>query len=306
MLAPSIETSCEGIPPLVPSTPICIIGKLMDQVIKQNPTNEEDGSEEDSKGDGKGDGDGEGDGQDGKVAGNGNGEGKGKGNGDSEGKTPETSVVSDPSDSPIKEALTELAVTSTNFLFTSLPLCVPLDVYPTTELERKLQEALQESENRGEEVKAQVVALQASVVLQTKYIKRAKAEPQSQEQKKSQGKNSWLVGDGLLRLLTGDVFYEQVVMHQLQQEEEEEEEEARESRLKWNWEKWATFQEKMAEWKVEQAWAKRNKKRPWWRKPVLGAIEGPVPQPTASTAKEEDQKGQEVEEDEFEDSDDDD
>ncbi|KDQ51974.1 hypothetical protein JAAARDRAFT_703378, partial [Jaapia argillacea MUCL 33604] len=126
--------------------------------------------------------------------------------------------------------------------------------------------------------------------------------------KRNPAKSSRLVGDGLPWLLTGDVFYEKVVMHEAHQAEEQEAKETRqgererkaelmakwkiedEARVKWNQDKCLLFNEKLAEWRVEQAVAKTEKRHPKWRKPVPGVIEKPIPRPTASTIEEEDEE----------------
>ncbi|KDQ51975.1 hypothetical protein JAAARDRAFT_198629 [Jaapia argillacea MUCL 33604] len=195
-MAPSIESSCEGVLPLIPPTPVRIIGELINQVLKANRVHSEGEGEGEGAGEGAGSGEGDGEGE-------GAGEGENKGGGENErtgenegageneivgvgenesesnndDHEPGAQAISTPSASPIKQALTNLATTSVAGLFTSSPLrpssqlpplpIMPISpqkpqgrnqallaIHPVTELERKLQEALQASEAREEESKA--------------------------------------------------------------------------------------------------------------------------------------------------------
>ncbi|KAJ8595506.1 hypothetical protein M405DRAFT_700138, partial [Rhizopogon salebrosus TDB-379] len=119
--------------------------------------------------------------------------------------------------------------------------------------ECKLQSALQESEQRGEESKRQMIGLQAAAVLQTRYCDRVCGQLAAQEQKAGKKKSTRLVGDGLPRMLTGDVLFTQVVMHENAVEAESREKELKAKRR-------AERSEVLVQWKVEEIGRKERNK----------------------------------------------
>ncbi|KAG2079588.1 hypothetical protein BD769DRAFT_1380450 [Suillus cothurnatus] len=113
---------------------------------------------------------------------------------------------------------------------------------PATEAEHELQVALQESGQREEETKRQMIGLQAASVLQIQYCDRVHGQLAAQEEKAGRKKGTRLVGDGLPRMLTGDVFVAQVVTHENAMEAEAREKEMRAKRR-------AERSEELAHWK---------------------------------------------------------
>ncbi|KAG1721208.1 uncharacterized protein EDB91DRAFT_1088538 [Suillus paluster] len=153
-----------------------------------------------------------------------------------------------------------------------------------TEAEHKLQVALLESEQHEEESKHQTIGLQAASLA-------------AREDKAGRKKGTRLVGDGLPRMLTGDVFVAQVITHKNAMEAEAREKEMRAKRraehseelahwkmeeIEWKEQNWATraiFEAQKVEWEAERELAKLEKRRSQWNKPKMGAIEKPVSRP---------------------------
>ncbi|KIK81607.1 hypothetical protein PAXRUDRAFT_15145 [Paxillus rubicundulus Ve08.2h10] len=106
-----------------------------------------------------------------------------------------------------------------------------------------------------------------------------------------------LNGDGLLRLLTGDKFYNQVVEHQKTSEEEKIEhknrrklreaqlgvmaawKEADDAWKKQNKDQQEGYHEELQLWEVERDLAKQEKRWVGWAKPKLGKLEASAPKP---------------------------
>ncbi|KAG2138039.1 uncharacterized protein EDB93DRAFT_1106411 [Suillus bovinus] len=159
-----------------------------------------------------------------------------------------------------------------------------LDCPPKTEAEHELQVALRESEQREEETKRQMIGLQAASLA-------------AQEEKAGRKKGTRLVGDGLPRMLTGDVFVAQVITHENAMEAEARDKEMRAKRraerseelAHWKREEIerkernkatrANFEAQKVEWEAERDLAKLEKRRPRWNKPKMGEIEKPVSRP---------------------------
>jgi hypothetical protein len=59
-----------------------------------------------------------------------------------------------------------------------------LEAAPATEREKKLMDALRESEARADALKDRVIGLQATAVLQDLYVDRVRGQLQGQEEKK--------------------------------------------------------------------------------------------------------------------------
>lgn len=186
---------------------------------------------------------------------------------------------------PVHAALAALASTSAGFLVNDSPIrstsqlpALPLlpispqkhqsrfadllDVAPTTDLEQLLQLALREMEAQEAFQKERVIELQSTVILQGKYLNRARAQLQAQE--KPKGKSTKLVGDGWPRLLTHDKFYEKVIDHQNMQRDLANAKEARK----------AAQEEKdiaLARWKTEDDLQKKHNEEKWalWKAEVV-------------------------------------
>lgn len=81
---------------------------------------------------------------------------------------------------------------------------------PRTEQERQLQQALHESEVRGEARKEQVLEMQAASVLQNLYVRGVQSELQAaaDHKKRREKRKVRLNGDGKPKLLTADEFME--------------------------------------------------------------------------------------------------
>ncbi|KAG2352005.1 hypothetical protein BDR07DRAFT_1384976 [Suillus spraguei] len=112
----------------------------------------------------------------------------------------------------------------------------------TTKAEHELQVALLESEQHEEKSKHQMIGLQAASVLQLA----------AREDKAGRKKGTRLIGDGLPRMLTGDVFVAQVITHENAMEAEAREKETRAKRR-------AECSEELTHWKTEEIeWKERN------------------------------------------------
>ncbi|KAG1835927.1 hypothetical protein DFJ58DRAFT_670170 [Suillus subalutaceus] len=115
----------------------------------------------------------------------------------------------------------------------------------TTKAEHELQVALLESEQCEEESKHRMIGLQAASVLQVRYCDRVRGQLAVQEDKMGRKKGTRLIGDGLPRMLTGDVFVAQVITHENAMEAEAREKEIRAKRR-------AEHSEELAHWKTEE------------------------------------------------------
>ncbi|KIJ70357.1 hypothetical protein HYDPIDRAFT_105065, partial [Hydnomerulius pinastri MD-312] len=153
-------------------------------------------------------------------------------------------------------------------------------------------------------LKRQVTALQATVVLQAQYCDRVRRHLETHEKKNSQdGSNVKLHSDGMPRLLTSDEMFNEVVRYQEQQETKAveqqakkaakearsrkmeiwlREEEARKERNKAKTEEWKAAS---AEWEAERDLAKKEKRKPHWKKPARGPLEKARPKPADPTRK---------------------
>lgn len=287
MMAPSKESSCEGDLPLIPSTPVRIVGKLLRQALRPEAStlpNSEDVSA---------------------VSGN----------------------SSQSLSTTIKSALTDLASTSTGFLFNPTPIksTDPLPMLPVTELspaksrhpvllefsattekEKELQNALREAEMREACLKGKVMGLQTAVILQDVYLGRTRSQLAAKEKKNKTRANTKVIGDGMPRLVTGSAFYNWVDTQTQAQEDEEAAKEVRRverEAQKRAVEEWAVEEQErksrndaitakwknaVAEWVVERDLAKEEHRRPRWKKPVRGPVERPIPRPKAPSAAVED------------------
>ncbi|KIK90544.1 hypothetical protein PAXRUDRAFT_44254, partial [Paxillus rubicundulus Ve08.2h10] len=89
-----------------------------------------------------------------------------------------------------------------------------LNEEPANEKECTYQAALHESYAREFMSKSALVGMQSTAVLQSMFCDRLSGQLAAQEEKRKKKKKGQLNGDGLLRLLTGDEFYNRVVAHQ--------------------------------------------------------------------------------------------
>jgi hypothetical protein len=290
VMAPSQETSCRGHLPLIQTTPVRLVSQLICRAteVLSSPARTESGLNQES--------------------------------------LMTQPLPSTPSHAEqflrhesAQTTVNRLATTSAAFLFTLSPVCstsqVPmympqivsplqykryskiLNRPPATEAEHELQVALQESGQREEETKRQMIGLQAASVLQIQYCDRVRGQLAAQEEKAGRKKGTRLVGDGLPRMLTGDVFVAQVITHENAMEAEAREKEMRAKRraerseelAHWKREEIerkernkatrANFEAQKLEWEAERDLAKLEKRRPQWNKPKMGIIEKPVPRP---------------------------
>jgi hypothetical protein len=76
----------------------------------------------------------------------------------------------------------------------------------TTDMERKLQQALHEANSRNMHQKDMITGLQSATVLQGKYCETVHSQLAGDEEKKKGTKKGRLMGDGLPRLLTDADF----------------------------------------------------------------------------------------------------
>ena len=127
---------------------------------------------------------------------------------------------------------------------------------PCTEQERKLRQALHESEARDMVRKEQVLEMQATSVLQNIYVRGVQAELQAAAdyKKKRVGKKVRLNGDGKPKLLTGDEFME---LANQKEEEDRELEMAAEHRSNMRYE----YHMARNEWEMEECARKERNQR---------------------------------------------
>ncbi|KAJ7127468.1 hypothetical protein C8R43DRAFT_832917, partial [Mycena crocata] len=173
-----------------------------------------------------------------------------------------------------------------------------LTVEPTTALERELQAALREQQDKNRIQKSQLVAMQSALVLNGAYCDLVRGQLAAQEAKKNRKKKGRLVGDGLPRLLTARAFVRRVeefektatekaaaleqrkatrvekadAMKEWKVLDDERKERNKEIRQDW--------QQQVKEWEDERDLAREQHRRPGWKKPVLKALLfPPLPKP---------------------------
>jgi len=283
MMAPSIETSCEGSLPLVPSTPIRYINNVFRQL--SHPM---DGDKTHQSTD-----------------------------------TPRYLVHIAAS-----AALHDLRDTSVGFLYIGQPIQstsqlppIPttlispwkphninlLREQPTTDLERQLQQALHDANERDMRRKDVLAGLQSATVLQAKYCEEVQSQLAGNEEKKQGTKKGRLMGDGLPRLLTDSAFIDRVAEHEGNQKREAQEKMARkEARMghkerlqQWKMTMAVRAEENeglLAEWRLEvEKWEERRavmkedgKTRGWGKAPPRPKMAPAIPKPTVRRVVEED------------------
>ena len=143
-----------------------------------------------------------------------------------------------------------------------------------------------------------MVGMQANVVLQDLYVKRAHEHLQEHEERKKNKKRSKkLMGDGLPKLLDSDNFFSRVTEHheavqrevqhhadrQAQQEEQAaaivEWKKTETDRKARNDETRLAYQSAIKAWEQERDLAKAERRKSRWNKPKMGAILKPIARP---------------------------
>ncbi|KAF8124242.1 hypothetical protein EV363DRAFT_1299941 [Boletus edulis] len=143
---------------------------------------------------------------------------------------------------------------------------------PENEKEQAYQGALQEAYAHETQYKSTLVGMQSTMVLQAMFCKQLSGQLATQEEKQKKKRKGQLNGDGLLRLLTNNKFYNQVVQHKNAYEEEEV---VQESRRKQHEEQAALMEEEQVRVKVE-------KHQVQWSRPKQGKLEPQVPKPAVA------------------------
>ena len=86
-----------------------------------------------------------------------------------------------------------------------------LEKEPTTEMEKQLQSALHDAQEENAYNKGVITGLQSTSILNGTYCDLVHSQLAAQEHKKKSQKKGKLVGDGMLRLLSAEMFVQQVV-----------------------------------------------------------------------------------------------
>jgi DDE superfamily endonuclease len=292
MMAPSLETSCEGNLPLTMSTPIRYINNVFHELSRPQPERNEETHEAP--------------------------------NSDSQTHLLQIAAAA---------AVHDLAETEVGFLFSQEPVqstsqlpplptttISPLKarnqdllaVEPETEMERKLQEALREANDRNAAQKGALLGLQSTAVLHDRYCEIVRSQLAGQEEKKLGKRKGKLVGDGMPRLLTDADFIARVVAHTEEQERVLAAAAARKvakTSRKVILDQWEADKERrtkenevlLAEWNVvKAAWEARRdamkedgKKRGWGKQPPRPQMVPAIPKPKAQTVADDDAEDEE-------------
>jgi hypothetical protein len=276
MMAPSKETSCEGHLPITPSSPIRIVANLIGKLSSQ----------------------------------------------DVERTTLESSESTASMHSEIESLILQLQNTSLSGLVThqqvtsetrlqhgitcpispikkSTPLSPSFN--PETANEAYLLTLLRESEATNISLKRRVIELQAANVLNEMYCNMLRGQLAKQEEKRQKGKEKGkLIGDGLPRLLSGDEFYEKVVVYEEERKKAVAEKKSRkiereqrtEVLLEWkkleegrkneNKARRAKYQTAMEQWKEAKAKARVEKTKFNELQPRLGKLLPAIPRPVVN------------------------
>lgn len=274
MLAPSKETSTKSYLPIAPSTPVKILANALQRMSTQLSDN-----------------------------------------GDEEHSVNSSSSTQEDLETIIKQ----LAETSLSKLVSSTPMNSQTDlrhatahtispikksrtsitnIHPTTTNEVLLLAALHDAEAANAALKKRVIALQASNILNEMYCAKIRSQLAHQESKKQAGNNGGkILGDGLPRLLSGDVFYERVVQFEEAQtraaaeKRTRTEERKRHAEALADWKKLEDarkaenkarrehYHEALKIWESEKARAKEEKWKLTEKKPTLGKLIAAIPRP---------------------------
>ncbi|TBU37395.1 hypothetical protein BD309DRAFT_876561 [Dichomitus squalens] len=154
--------------------------------------------------------------------------------------------------------------------------------------------------------------MQAAVVLQGTFVGRVQERMQKQDERKGMKKSQQLMGDGLPKLLSADVFYNTVVDQESTQDQKEADKAERKTERQrygkemGQWKQLAEerntrvaaqserYKQAVAGWERERASARTEQRKIGWEKPKKGRVE-PVPskpklkRPTETTASDEEE-----------------
>lgn len=286
-MAPSLETSYRGHLPVAPTTPIRVVTDMLHHVhcrFKTANTRQLLGDSDEEIDD-----------------------------------EPNTAPLHNPFDTPFRNTMTSLRTTKASFLVTSSPvlstsqlppvtsnLISPekprnvqlLELEPLTEMERHLQAALHEANKWNSVQRKQMVAMQSALVLNGVYCNLVRGQLAAQEESRKKKAKGRLVGDGLPRLLSSREFVTRVIEFQADADRKARELKERQatrtekSAVMKAWKKLdddrkarnieirAEHQEDVKAWEEERDFAKEQKRRARWTKPVLkGKLFSPLPKP---------------------------
>ncbi|PIL26583.1 centromere protein B [Ganoderma sinense ZZ0214-1] len=194
---------------------------------------------------------------------------------------------------------------------------------PRTEFEADVLGMLADAQAQVDALKEQMITMQAAVVLDGVFVTRAQERMQKQDEKGGMKKSKKIMGDGLPKLLDGDLFYNLVVDHDAAQDRKEAEKVERraekqrydEAMKVWNQQveyrkgrvlaqaEW--YKQAVAEWEIERDRAKAEHRRAGWEKPKKGSIEPMPPKPKLRRRKQAEAVVANEDEDEDEDQDED-
>jgi hypothetical protein len=240
---------------------------------------------------------------------------------------------------PTLIALDSIATTSASFITSTSPLLssseppvfkttaispvkhgqnqLLLDEKPTTHQSHLLQDALREVIAENTTQKERLLEMQATTVLHTIYVDRARRQLQEHENVRKKKKSKRIMSDGMPHLLDGDEFFNKVVQaEEAQQKAAEEkaarkeqrekhaellaewkrEEKARKERNKVVKERWAVA---VQLWVNERDVAKAERRKPGWKKPTLKEFQGmekAKPRPKLADGDEDEEEEEEEEE----------
>ncbi|KAF9493871.1 hypothetical protein BDN71DRAFT_1508219 [Pleurotus eryngii] len=193
MMAPSLETSCRGHLPIVPSTPVRVVTDLFSATHARALATTEAANETNS--------------------------------------SPSNAHHHNPFETPVRHAVTGLHNSSASFLATSSPIhslaqLPPNPLFtlslrqkqyhrllkstPSTFLEEQLQQALRDMMQKNMMMKEQLTSMQSTLVLNGVYVDLVHKQLQAQKEKSKKKKKGRLVGDRMPRLLSARAFVSQV------------------------------------------------------------------------------------------------
>ncbi|SJK99635.1 uncharacterized protein ARMOST_02943 [Armillaria ostoyae] len=119
--------------------------------------------------------------------------------------------------------------------------------------------------------------MQATIVLQDRYVDRAQGHLQEAEEAKKNKKSTRPMGDGLAKLLDGNEFFDHVTEWETQREKVTNDK-AKKKKGR-NKEKCKKHEETVKAWERDRDLAKVEKRRLTWPKPKAPAYEKPTPRP---------------------------
>ncbi|KAH8982739.1 hypothetical protein EDB86DRAFT_3050740 [Lactarius hatsudake] len=236
---------------------------------------------------------------------------------------------------PVRQGLNALGSTLVSFLVSSSPLAstshLPtlqttnisphihrhealLSAEPTTERERELMAALQQSRQVVALQKDVMIGMQAQTILHSMYIEDARGQLQGKEEKKKKGAQTGRINmDGRAKILTQDEVFAAVqeshAAHDAAKEASSKRKNAKEkyseamevwrvremdrkernSRAKARWVK------EVEDWEVERESARSGQRKAGWNKPKMPSMEKAVPKPRVSDFEESNEEEEEGE-----------